>query len=187
MTLKTTEMETIYDLGQKMIEALTKEKVQAGYALFDFLLNSKVILSVSLSLSRLSEMSLPLIKPVGKSLVSADHSPERKIMMPWDHKYLPLSPFMHRSMVISLFSRPSLFNAPKENYKNAKKSFILSPCMRSTWSTAALKVFSPCSRVTQVKSNRKFANKSTTKSPNGAKRAKQRSCRVFSSSTKCTC
>ncbi|CAF0895437.1 unnamed protein product [Rotaria sordida] len=30
MTLKTTEMETIYDLGQKMIEALTKEKVQAG-------------------------------------------------------------------------------------------------------------------------------------------------------------
>lgn len=30
MTLKTTEMETIYDLGQKMIDALTKEKVQAG-------------------------------------------------------------------------------------------------------------------------------------------------------------
>ena len=30
MTLKTTEMETIYDLGQKMIEAFTKEKVQAG-------------------------------------------------------------------------------------------------------------------------------------------------------------
>ncbi|CAF1210368.1 unnamed protein product, partial [Didymodactylos carnosus] len=30
LTLKTTEMETIYDLGQKMIEALTKEKVQAG-------------------------------------------------------------------------------------------------------------------------------------------------------------
>eukprot|EP00877_Chromochloris_zofingiensis_P001871 jgi/Chrzof1/11685/Cz06g05110.t1 len=30
LTLKTTEMETIYDLGQKMIEALQKEKVQAG-------------------------------------------------------------------------------------------------------------------------------------------------------------
>ncbi len=30
MTLKTTEMETVYDLGQKMIEALTKEKVQTG-------------------------------------------------------------------------------------------------------------------------------------------------------------
>ncbi|CAF5110959.1 unnamed protein product, partial [Rotaria magnacalcarata] len=29
MTLKTTELETIYDLGQKMIEALTKENVQA--------------------------------------------------------------------------------------------------------------------------------------------------------------
>ena len=31
LTLKTTEMETIYDLGQKMIESLTSEKVQAGY------------------------------------------------------------------------------------------------------------------------------------------------------------
>lgn len=30
LTLKTTEMETVYDLGTKMIEALTKEKVQAG-------------------------------------------------------------------------------------------------------------------------------------------------------------
>ena len=28
--MKTTEMETIYDLGTKMIEALTKQKVQAG-------------------------------------------------------------------------------------------------------------------------------------------------------------
>jgi RuvB-like protein 2 len=30
LTLKTTEMETVYDLGQKMIDALTKEKVLAG-------------------------------------------------------------------------------------------------------------------------------------------------------------
>merc|ERR1711970_525459 len=30
LTLKTTEMETIYDLGQKMIDSLTKEKVVAG-------------------------------------------------------------------------------------------------------------------------------------------------------------
>ncbi|KAL7746393.1 RuvB-like protein 2 [Sorochytrium milnesiophthora] len=30
LTLKTTEMETIYDLGNKMIEALNKEKVMAG-------------------------------------------------------------------------------------------------------------------------------------------------------------
>ena len=28
LTLKTTEMETIYDLGTKMIEALTKEKAR---------------------------------------------------------------------------------------------------------------------------------------------------------------
>ena len=30
LTLKTTDMETIYDLGQKMIEQITKEKIQAG-------------------------------------------------------------------------------------------------------------------------------------------------------------
>jgi len=30
ITLKTTEMETVYDLGQKMIEAISKEKIMAG-------------------------------------------------------------------------------------------------------------------------------------------------------------
>ena len=30
LTLKTTEMETVYDLGAKMIESITKDKVQAG-------------------------------------------------------------------------------------------------------------------------------------------------------------
>eukprot|EP01096_Ripella_sp_DP13-Kostka_P003890 TRINITY_DN15892_c0_g1_i1.p1 TRINITY_DN15892_c0_g1~~TRINITY_DN15892_c0_g1_i1.p1 ORF type:complete len:471 (-),score=224.29 TRINITY_DN15892_c0_g1_i1:26-1417(-) len=30
MTIKTTDMETVYDLGQKMIDALIKEKVEAG-------------------------------------------------------------------------------------------------------------------------------------------------------------
>jgi len=37
--MKTTEMETVYDLGQKMIEALTKEKVQAGYVCEKFILH----------------------------------------------------------------------------------------------------------------------------------------------------
>ena len=30
LTLKTTEMETVYDLGARMIEAMQKEKVTAG-------------------------------------------------------------------------------------------------------------------------------------------------------------
>jgi RuvB-like protein 2 len=30
ITLKTTEMETEFDLGQKMVEALSKEKISAG-------------------------------------------------------------------------------------------------------------------------------------------------------------
>jgi hypothetical protein len=31
ITMKTTDLETIYELGQKMIDALAKEKVTAGY------------------------------------------------------------------------------------------------------------------------------------------------------------
>ncbi len=33
LTLKTTEMESTYDLGSKMIESLSKQKVMAGYVL----------------------------------------------------------------------------------------------------------------------------------------------------------
>ncbi|XP_026566608.1 ruvB-like 2 isoform X3 [Pseudonaja textilis] len=40
LTLKTTEMETIYDLGTKMIESLTKEKVQAGQSLCSALMEN---------------------------------------------------------------------------------------------------------------------------------------------------
>lgn len=46
LTLKTTEMETVYDLGQKMIESLTNEKVQAGlvysFNVFPSFLNSAI-------------------------------------------------------------------------------------------------------------------------------------------------
>jgi RuvB-like protein 2 len=38
LTLKSTEMETVYDLGQKMIESMTKEKVSAGLVLVFLLL-----------------------------------------------------------------------------------------------------------------------------------------------------
>lgn len=38
LTIKTTDMETVYDLGQKMIDALAKEKVQSGYV-FDMIFN----------------------------------------------------------------------------------------------------------------------------------------------------
>lgn len=30
LSIKTTEMETVYDLGQKMIDCIVKEKIQAG-------------------------------------------------------------------------------------------------------------------------------------------------------------
>lgn len=40
--MKTTDMETVYDLGQKMIESLTKEKVQAGLMSFALTCNTNL-------------------------------------------------------------------------------------------------------------------------------------------------
>jgi hypothetical protein len=79
MTLKTTEMETIYDLGQKMIEALTKEKVQAGY----FIL---VCFHLIIFHWFFSVMLSQLIKQVEKSLDLDDLLLVQKIMILWDHR-----------------------------------------------------------------------------------------------------
>ena len=37
MTMKTTDLETEFDIGSKMIEQLTKEKISAGYVLIFYL------------------------------------------------------------------------------------------------------------------------------------------------------
>ena len=46
LTLKTTEMETIYDLGTKMIEALTKEKVRHSKSAFLRLLSARCLVAI---------------------------------------------------------------------------------------------------------------------------------------------
>lgn len=37
LIIKTTDMETVYDLGHKMTEALTKERVSAGYGSLNYI------------------------------------------------------------------------------------------------------------------------------------------------------
>lgn len=96
LTLKTTEMETIYDLGNKMIDSLSKEKVQAGWVnvLFtDLYVLGSVRPTVQLHttdavcLCFLSEMLLPLTKPLERSASWAAPSPEPETMMPWELRY----------------------------------------------------------------------------------------------------
>lgn len=80
LTLKTTEMETVYDLGSKMIESLTKEKVQAGYVnlpMCDFL---------SLTLCLVTSSLLTRLLGGYPSLVVHTHVPG--IMMLWEHRYI---------------------------------------------------------------------------------------------------
>ncbi len=67
LTLKTTEMETIYDLGTKMIDALTKEKVTAGDIIAIDKASGKITkLGRSFARSRdFDAMGAPLQQPLG--------------------------------------------------------------------------------------------------------------------------
>mgnify|MGYP001333919761 CR=1 FL=1 len=88
-------METIYDLGTKMIDALTKEKVLAGDVI--------VIDKTSGKISKL-----------GRSFArSRDYD-----AMGADVSFLPLQPLHFANPVL----RPSLSNALKVKSRNAKRS-----------------------------------------------------------------
>jgi RuvB-like protein 2 len=76
LTIKTTDMETIYDLGQKMIDALIKEKVQSGYINCFFYLLCEVAIGEMLIPSWCffpAEMSSPSIRPLERLPSWVDH------------------------------------------------------------------------------------------------------------------
>lgn len=56
LTLKTVDMETVYDLGTKMIESLTKQKVSAGRCL------SELVFSLAMGIGWLGAITLLLGK-----------------------------------------------------------------------------------------------------------------------------
>ena len=60
LTLKTTDMETVYDLGQKMIESLNKEKVSAGYLAFFILVMLSLLIRHLEELIKLEDHLLDL-------------------------------------------------------------------------------------------------------------------------------
>jgi RuvB-like protein 2 len=66
LTLKTTEMESTYDLGAKMIDSLTKQKVMAGYV-SHFETVSLFTDDETTTLLFGTEMSSPSIRPLARS------------------------------------------------------------------------------------------------------------------------
>jgi hypothetical protein len=82
-------METIYDLGAKMIESLNKEKVMAGYYFPPFICIVNIFLV----------MLFPLTRPVVELRDLVALSLVLVTMMPWDLMYV--SPYYTFSLVNS--------------------------------------------------------------------------------------
>jgi len=131
VTLKTTEMETIYDLGQKMIEAIQKEKIIAG----DVITIDKV--SFLFIMSYNEENRLQEESPSSEDL-SLDNL---------------------TSMLLAL--KPSMLDALKENFKRERKLSILLHSTKSMLSIVELKDFWLYSLEIPVKSSKKLETKST--------------------------
>ena len=113
LTLRTTEMETVYDLGTKMIDALTKEKVEAGDVI--------TINKESGKISKLGKLSNVFDVKVLKNKKGA-RLPVQETMMRWDLKR-GLSSVLYES----IYCNRILFHvvSRKENCRNGKKWFML--------------------------------------------------------------
>jgi hypothetical protein len=111
LILKTTEMETVYDLGGKMIDSILKEKVQSGDVITIDKATGLDRLSTGFSLSYLWRLFQE------KSLAWGVHLLEHVTTTPPDN-------------------RPDSSSVQKVNSRSARRSFTLSPCTRLTSSTA---------------------------------------------------
>jgi RuvB-like protein 2 len=99
LTIKTTDMETIYDLGTKMIEALSKEKVLAGD-----------VVAVDKTSGKISKLGRSYARSRDYDAMGAD--------------VRPIFSLISAEKLIS-FCRQNLYNALKAKSKNEKKWCIL--------------------------------------------------------------
>jgi hypothetical protein len=140
-------METIYDLGTKMIDSLSKEKVLAGD-----------IVSIDKASGKVSKLGRSFARSRDYDAMGADVR------------------FFFSCIIISGFSngrtRPNSSGAPKARYRNEKKLSTQYLSMRSTLSTAERKDSSPSSLVIPAKSNQNYATRSTQKLLSGVKKAR---------------
>ncbi len=132
LTLKTTEMETVYDLGAKMIDSLTKEKVTAGD-----------IVTIDKATGRISKL--------GRSFTRARD---------YDAMGPQVSASLTLSHTHTLHYRLSLSNALRVSYRRERKLFTPCLCMRLMLSTVGVKVSWHCSRVILERLRVKLENRS---------------------------
>ena len=96
-------METIYDLGMKMIDALTKEKVLAGD-----------VIAIDKSSGKISKLGRSFARSRDYDAMGADVC-----------CHIPLL-----ACVLTGCHRPSLYNVPKANFNKEKKSCTRYPYTR---------------------------------------------------------
>lgn len=125
LVMKTTEMETMYDLGVKMIEALQKEKVQAGD-----------VIAIDKASGRVTKLGRSFARSRDYDAVGRMHA--------W---LICLLCTVMRLQV----PPPSLSPAPTASCSVARRWCTRCPCTRSTSSTAGPKGFLRCLRVTPVR------------------------------------
>jgi DNA helicase TIP49 (TBP-interacting protein) len=113
LTIKTTDMETVYDLGQKMIEQITKEKIIAGD-----------VVSIDKASGRVSKL--------GRSFTRARYVSETR-----KEKITNLKGILTRHPEVC-----DSCNVQKESSRSERKSSTQSLCTKSTLSTHAPKVCS---------------------------------------------
>lgn len=106
ITVKTTDMETVYDLGNKMIDALTKEKVIAGD-----------VIVIDKGTGKISKLGRSFTRARDYDAMGADASSARSGL--FEAANIPF-PF-----------RPSSFSAPRASCKSARRSCTPFHCTRS--------------------------------------------------------
>lgn len=110
LTIKTTDMETIYDLGTKMIDGLTDVKVTAG----DVILINK-------GTGAVSKFGRSQSRARDYDAMGAD------VSISWKRVRI----FVTAGLNAFLSNRLNLSNAQRVNYKNAKKPFMSSHYTKS--------------------------------------------------------
>uniref|UniRef100_A0A3Q1M1D5 RuvB-like helicase n=1 Tax=Bos taurus TaxID=9913 RepID=A0A3Q1M1D5_BOVIN len=185
LTLKTTEMETIYDLGTKMIESLTKDKVQAGD-----------VITIDKATGKISKLGRSFTRARDYDAMGSQtkfvQCPDGELQK---RKEVVHTVSLHEIDVINsrtqgflaLFSGEALPSHPRRRLPPPAPPSPLSPLPLSAIPLCRLPFFSTCGLATQERSSPKSESRSTPRWPNGGRRARQRSSLACCSSTRSTC
>ena len=122
ITVKTTDMETVYDLGNKMIDALTKEKVIAGD-----------VIVIDKGTGKISKLGRSFTRARDYDAMGADVSPGNKTCT----QPRSLGNKLTRAARRAACDRPSLCNVQRASCRCARRWCTRCRCTRSMSSTAA--------------------------------------------------